>query len=280
VHANSARSESKSEHPSRPSLLRTALSVTAGIGTLLVGLGLAVRPGLSPAAQLVLGICGFAGYIALVGPALDRRYRLDRQWRQDPPDLSAFRDRKATREKSGPREPGSSGMPLAIATLVLGVTLYGDAAAAAGARPAGTDAEGPPSTAHGRSFGDLVFAWRATPSLTVTGDLDAGSQNRPGLEAATWWGAFVSARAALTQKSAIAVRAERFSDPDAGISGFTQKLWGVTGTPEHRPYPRLILKLEARYDRSTEPLFDGSVPGGGKEGESLAVLGAVATFGG
>ena len=151
MHPDGPKHESMSEHPPRPSILRTVLSVAAGIGALLLGLGLAVRPGLSPIAQLVLGICGFAGFIALVGPALDRRYRLDRQWRHDPPDLRAFRERKAAREKAGQRGPGSSGMPLAIAILVLGLTLSGDAAAAAGAPSAGTDGDDPPSTAPAES---------------------------------------------------------------------------------------------------------------------------------
>lgn len=136
----------------------------------------------------------------------------------------------------------------------------------------------PDDNSHWRTFGDLVVTWRATPSVTVSGQVDVGSQSRPGLDAATWWGAFVSARAALTDRLAIAARFERFSDPDAGISGFAQRLWGVTGTLELRPHPRLILKLEGRYDRSTEPVFDGPVPGEGKESEVLAVLGAVATF--
>ena len=136
----------------------------------------------------------------------------------------------------------------------------------------------PNDTAHWRSFGDLVVTWRPTPSVTVTGELDTGSQSRPGLDAATWWGAFVSARAALNDRNAVALRAERFSDPDAGITGFQQKLWGVTGTFEHRPHPRLILKVDVRYDESTEPLFDGSVAGEGETSQFLAVLGAVATL--
>lgn len=136
----------------------------------------------------------------------------------------------------------------------------------------------PNDSAHWRSFGDLVVTWRATPSLAITSEFDAGSQSRPGLDAATWWGAFVSARVALSEKSAIALRAERFSDPDAGISGFAQRLWGVTGTFEHRPHEQLILKLDVRYDHSTAPLFDGPVTGEGMESQLLAVFGAVATF--
>lgn len=136
----------------------------------------------------------------------------------------------------------------------------------------------PDDTSHWRTFGDLVATWRATPTLTVTGEFDAGSQSRPGLDPATWWGAFVSARAALGEKSAVALRAERFSDPEAGISGFEQKIWGVTATFEHRPVPRLILKLDVRYDESTAPLFDGPVEGEGRESQFLAVVGAVATF--
>lgn len=53
---------------------------------------------------------------------------------------------------------------------------------------------------------------------------------------------------------------------------------GATATSGRRPVPRPILKLDARDDETTAPLFDGPVPGGGKEIQVPAFLGAVATF--
>jgi len=86
--------------PPRPSLLRTTLLVAAGFGALVATLGLAASPAVSPDAQMTLGICGFAAYVGLVGPALDRRFRLDRQWKNNPPDLGSFRNRRVVRERT------------------------------------------------------------------------------------------------------------------------------------------------------------------------------------
>lgn len=156
----------------RPSLLRTFLTVAASIGTLLGFLGLAVRPGVSPAAQLALAICGFAGYVALVGPALDRRYRLDRKWRQDPPDLHAFRERSSAREKGRLDGRGSSGKLVTAATLAAGLTLGGDVATAVVASPDRTDA------------GELSSATPAeTPEAARSGP---GLQRGVGLAVATF----------------------------------------------------------------------------------------------
>jgi len=125
---------------------------------------------------------------------------------------------------------------------------------------------------HWRHFGDLIATWKATETLSLGGSLDRGHQELPGDTAANWLGLGGYARYAFDGRHAVAARVERFRDPDAGISGFSQKLTEGTLTYELRPTPNLILKVEGRRDHSTANVFDGS------KNQTLVVAGAVATF--
>ncbi|MBI2213835.1 MAG: porin [Acidobacteria bacterium] len=128
-----------------------------------------------------------------------------------------------------------------------------------------------------RHFGNILVLWKATPRLSVGGSLDRGHQECPDSAAADWTGIAGYARYTLNDRSAIALRAEQFDDPDNGISGTAQKLREATLTFEYRPVDRLILKLEARHDSSTEPVFQEEDDSFSKT-ETLIILGAVATF--
>jgi len=120
---------------------------------------------------------------------------------------------------------------------------------------------------HWRHFGDLIAVYKATPKLSLGGSLDRGHQLH-----ADWLGIAAYGRYAFDDERAFAIRAERFRDPDNGISGTAQTLTEATLTYEYRPVPNLILKVEGRRDRSTANVFAGAA------NETLVVLGAVATF--
>jgi len=128
-----------------------------------------------------------------------------------------------------------------------------------------------------RHFGDLIATYKATKTLTLGGSLDRGRQAFPDRAAANWLGIAAYARYTLDDKRAIAVRFERFSDPHNGITGAPQKLDEATLTYEHRPVSNLILKLEARRDRSTAPVFTKGESGTSRD-ETIVVASAVATF--
>ena len=119
-----------------------------------------------------------------------------------------------------------------------------------------------------RKFGDLVATYKVTPKLNAGISIDHGHQSP-----ANWFGAGVWTRYAIDDRNAFAFRAERFRDPDAGISGFSQTLDEQTLTYEVRPQKHLILKLEARRDHSTAPVFNNSTD------QKLAIASAVVTFG-
>jgi hypothetical protein len=135
-----------------------------------------------------------------------------------------------------------------------------------------------------RALGDVVATLKATPSLSLGISGDVAREGRPDGQDASWAGVGLYARFAPPEsRTAFAVRAEYYDDEDGAISGIAQTLKEVTLTLEHRPIPRLILKLEGRYDRSSAEAFltddvasDGSPLR--KREQFLVLLGAVATF--
>jgi hypothetical protein len=129
---------------------------------------------------------------------------------------------------------------------------------------------------HWRHFGDLIATYKATPSLSLGGSIDRGRQQLPADVAANWLGIAGYGRYALDKRRAIAIRVERFRDPDNGISGTPQTLDEATVTYEYRPVENLVVKLEGRHDRSTAPVF---VRGNdASRNETIVVAGAVVTF--
>ena len=135
--------------------------------------------------------------------------------------------------------------------------------------------------AHWRTFGDLVVTVNPNGKFRLAVELDDGYQSRPGLPPARWQAVVGEARYAFTNRTAIAVRAENFHDPDNGISGFRQTLREGTFTLEYRPHPILVVKLEGRYDHSTLPLFsarDARDGGGRKKDQAIALASMVAAF--
>jgi hypothetical protein len=148
-----------------------------------------------------------------------------------------------------------------------------------------------------RVFGDLYAIVKATRWLSLAATVDVGAEHgaagRPlaagedrsghAASAIGWYGVAAYARAALLPFLAIAARGEVYDDPHAALSGFGQRLVDGTVTLEGRPHEAIVLKLEARYDRSTTPVFSlaelgpNGTPERGRD-QALVVLGAVAMF--
>lgn len=136
----------------------------------------------------------------------------------------------------------------------------------------------PDDDSHQRTLLDLVATAKLSDVLDVAFEAYVGRQEFPGSETAEWNAIAGFLRWQLAPTWAVALRVERFDDPDAGISGVSQEIEEGTVTLEHRPEERAILRLEARYDRSTEPVFNGEVAGEGERNQLLVVLGAIFTF--
>lgn len=127
-----------------------------------------------------------------------------------------------------------------------------------------------------RTFGDFVATWNVTPASSIGLTVDRGRQELP-VAAANWFGAGGYLRHTFNERHAVAMRVERFRDPDNGISGNRQTLTGGTLTYEFRPAPDLIVKAEARRDFSTAPVFAKQTDALTRN-ETLLVIGVVATF--
>ncbi|MFY0562755.1 outer membrane beta-barrel protein [Archangium lansingense] len=134
-----------------------------------------------------------------------------------------------------------------------------------------------------RLFADGVATYKVTDAFSVAATADVGTQQRPEQDAAFWYAAGLNARVQLAQPVAVTARAELFDDRDGLISGTAQRLVEGTVTLEVKPAEYLVLKLEARHDRSTADVFGGSqttaegtpVP---RSTQTLVVAGATAYF--
>ncbi len=135
-----------------------------------------------------------------------------------------------------------------------------------------------------RAYGDLVLVFKASDALSLGASLDIAREGRPAAESATWQGVAGYVRYAPGgAKWALALRGEVFDDQEAGISGRAQRLSEGTATLELRPAPRLLLKLEGRYDHSDQPVFESQSEDAQKNrvlknSQALLILGAVVTF--
>ena len=135
-----------------------------------------------------------------------------------------------------------------------------------------------------RVMGDVVVTYKLTPSLSLGASFDAATEGRPDGSDVNWTGVGGYARFAPPDgRTAFALRGEYYDDEDGAISGIAQTLKEITATLEHRPVDRLILKLEARYDKSSPDVFASDVleaDGAPLRNDSqfLVLLSAVATF--
>ena len=118
-----------------------------------------------------------------------------------------------------------------------------------------------------RKFGDFIASYKLTQKLSLATQIDRGRQ-----VPANWAGFGGYARYAFDDRHAVTFRAERFRDPDGGISGFAQRLTEGTATFEYRPAPHVIVKAEARRDRSTAAVFNG------RNTQTLAIASAVVVY--
>ncbi len=107
-----------------------------------------------------------------------------------------------------------------------------------------------------RVLGDVVATWKATPAFSLGLSVDRAREGRRDASAATWTGVGLYARLAPPRRrGALALRAEYYADKQGAISGAAQILREVTLTFEHRPLAGLLLRLEARHDRSSAAVF-------------------------
>ncbi|MGE6762651.1 outer membrane beta-barrel protein [Corallococcus interemptor] len=129
--------------------------------------------------------------------------------------------------------------------------------------------EGAGDTEALRLFADTVVTWKATGAVSLAATADVGRQDH-----ALWYAAGANVRVQLASPVAVTARAEVYRDRDGLISGTAQTLAEGTLTLELKPAEHLVLKAEARHDRSTRNVFDSPA----RQPQTLLAVGAVATF--
>jgi len=96
-------------------------------------------------------------------------------------------------------------------------------------------------------------------ALTLKADYVYGSEdNVPVYGDSTWTGVAGYLRYAFSEKFAMNVRAEVFSDNEGArtLTGTGQDLWEVTLTPEYTVSENLVVRAEYRHDESNKDSFD------------------------
>lgn len=141
-----------------------------------------------------------------------------------------------------------------------------------------TGPELPGDDSHLRTLFDLVASKKVAPKVDLAFEGYYGHQDLPGGVSQHWTALAGYARYTLNPRWAATVRLERFDDPDGGISGLPQLIKAGTLTLEAHPHEHTVLKLEGRYDRSTQKIFTGDQEGAAKRDQLLFVLGSVITF--
>lgn len=127
-----------------------------------------------------------------------------------------------------------------------------------------------------------VVSYDVTDKLSVMGDFSYGDQNNvqdaaagvPQAVDATWWGFAGYARYQLTDKLAVAYRAEWFRDETLFRTALADTLFGQTLTSEYKIDENLLARAELRFDKAND---DNIIPGAGttvSEKSSQTTIGA------
>lgn len=139
--------------------------------------------------------------------------------------------------------------------------------------------EQPESTAAGARIGlDVVAVWKAGSAFTLglNADYDAERDLLGAGRDAVWGGLAGYARTTLTPKIALIARGEYFVDQDGVRTGAVQHLSEFTLTPELRPAPGFVLRVDLRMDHSNHAVFESK---DGAKSHQFTLLGnALVTF--
>jgi hypothetical protein len=131
-----------------------------------------------------------------------------------------------------------------------------------------------------RRLYELCASWKVAGRLSVAIDATRGrDENTPlpdGPGDATWSAVAGYARYTMTPRLAVAVRAERFADPDGARTGVAQRLSGLTLTPELKPAPHLVVRADIRVDRSDASVFE--TPSGLARRQTTIALNTICSF--
>jgi hypothetical protein len=132
-------------------------------------------------------------------------------------------------------------------------------------------------TSEFRHVVEALATLKVSENVTLGVDGVYGTERLPS-GTVTWSGAALYARLALTESSALSLRAELYKDNNGFTTGLVQDLSEITLTYEKILFSTLILRAEYRYDASTARPFDGSEGDGTRKDQSRASVACIVTF--
>jgi hypothetical protein len=108
-----------------------------------------------------------------------------------------------------------------------------------------------------RGLIDLVASFSPSDGLDLMFNADWGTEDNATADGsdAEWWGAAAYIDAMLTETFGVAGRAEFFSDTD-GVRGINSDVWEVTITGHQAYGDNAMARLEARYDKAADEIFE------------------------
>ena len=124
---------------------------------------------------------------------------------------------------------------------------------------------------------DTYATWQASPRTTIGMEGDwVLSRNEPPTADSRVYGGAVYAKRQLTDKTALAGRAEFMRDQGGLFSGVTQSLKEATITYDYRPAADgFLIRAEWRRDFSDTPFFLTNTAGNVKDDQQTATIGLV-----
>ena len=134
-----------------------------------------------------------------------------------------------------------------------------------------------------RLFSDLIIEWDVLPRLQLAATWDIGAQQRPVADAAVFHGGAAYIRTAILPSLFFVVRGEYYHDERVFTTLTDETLTAVTATFDIRAAQQLIVKVEGRYDHSSQLAFDDhpldliGMPQKARD-QTLFVVSAVASF--
>jgi hypothetical protein len=132
-----------------------------------------------------------------------------------------------------------------------------------------------------RLYNGVSLKW-SSDEMTFTATFDGGRQERPGVEAAKWWGASGIAHIQMTERTSVSGRFEAFYDPTQTIIVTGSRAFEVFGGSfgfDMEPNDGVIWRTEVRALKGRNAVFpDSGSPNGRSRSNTAVVTSLAVTF--
>ena len=132
-----------------------------------------------------------------------------------------------------------------------------------------------------RMYNGVSLKW-ATDEISLMATFDGGRQERPGFEAATWWGTSAIAHVQMTERTAVSGRFEAYYDPTQTIIQTGTRAFEVFGGSfgfDMEPKEGVIWRSEVRALKGHNAVFpDNGSPSGRSRSNTAFVTSLAMTF--